>query len=166
LFVLLLYRSAGIVAAGSLLCYIILTLAVYKIIPVTLTLPGLAGFFLSVGMAVDANILVFERVKDELRSGRSPRLAIESGFTRALPAILDSNLSTLISAAVLFWFGSTFGASPVRGFAINLGIGVVIALFSSYFITRTFMRALPAEFVTSSLRPSQTPSGATAQRPA
>jgi protein-export membrane protein SecD len=166
LFVLLLYRSAGLVAAAALACYILFTLAIYKVVPVTITLPGLAGFFLSVGMAVDANILVFERVKEELRSGRSPRLAIEAGFSRALPAIIDSNLSTLISALVLFWFGSTFGASPVRGFAINLGIGVVIALFSSYFITRTFMRVLPADFVTSSLRPSDAAASPAAQRPA
>ncbi len=150
LFVLILYRSAGVVAAIALFCYIILTLAVYKIIPVTLTLAGTAAFFLSVGMAVDANILIFERMKDELRNGRNPRMAIESGFTRAFPAILDSNLSTLISSAVLFWFGSTFGASAVRGFAINLAIGVTLSLFSSVFITRTIMRALPAEFVTSS----------------
>jgi protein-export membrane protein SecD len=152
LFVLLMYRSAGLIAAAALLCYIILNLAVYKIIPVTVTLPGMAGFFLSVGIAVDANILIFERMKEELRHGRSPEMAIESGFTRAFPAILDSNLSTLISAMVLFWFGSTFGASPVRGFAINLAIGVAISLFSSVFVTRTFMRALPANFVTSSFQ--------------
>jgi protein-export membrane protein SecD len=166
LFVLLLYRSAGVVAAAALLCYIILTLAIYKVIPVTLTLPGLAGFFLSVGMAVDANILIFERMKEELRNGRSPRLAIEAGFNRAFPAIIDSNLSTLISSVVLFWFGSTFGASPVRGFAINLGIGVVLSLVSSVFITRTFMRALPAEFVTSSLQSRPAQSTTAAQRPA
>lgn len=166
LFVILLYRSAGLVAAAALLCYVILTLAVYKMVPVTLTLPGLAGFFLSVGMAVDANILIFERMKDELRSGRSPRLSIESGFTRALPAIIDSNLSTLISAAVLFWFGSTFGASTVRGFSINLAIGVILTLISSVFITRTFMRALPAEFVTSSLLPKAAQGAPAAQRPA
>ena len=149
-FVLLLYRSGGLVAAMALLCYIVLNLAVYKIIPVTLTLPGIAGFFLSVGMAVDANILVFERMKEELKNGRSSRLAIEAGFSRAFPAILDSNLSTLISSGVLFWFGSTFGASSVRGFAINLAIGVALSLFSSVLITRTIMRALPPEFVTSS----------------
>lgn len=152
LFVIALYRSAGLVAAAALVCYVILTLAAFKLIPVTLTLPGIAAFFLSVGMAVDANILIFERLREELRNGRSPRLAIEAGFSRAFPAILDSNLSTLISAAVLFWFGSTFGASAVRGFALNLAIGVALALFSSVFVTRTFMRALPAEFVTSSFR--------------
>ncbi len=150
LFVLLLYRSAGVVAALALLCYIILNLAVFKVIPVTLTLPGIAGFILSVGMAVDANILIFERMKEELRNGRPARTSIEAGFQRAFPAILDSNLSTLISSTVLFWFGSTFGASAVRGFAINLAIGVALSLFSSVFLTRTFMRALPAEFVTSS----------------
>lgn len=161
-FVVALYRSAGLVAAAALVCYVILNLAVFKIVPVTLTLPGIAAFFLSVGMAVDANILIFERMKEELRNGRSPRLAIEAGFTRAFPAILDSNLSTLISSAVLFWFGSTFGASTVRGFAINLAIGVALSLFCSVFVTRTFMRALPAEFVTSSFQRN----AATQQRPA
>ncbi len=154
IFVIALYRSAGLVAAGALVIYVILNLAVFKIVPVTLTLPGIAAFFLSVGMAVDANILIFERMKEELRNGRSPRLAIEAGFSRAFPAILDSNLSTLISSAVLFWFGSTFGASSVRGFAINLAIGVGLSLFCSVFVTRTFMRALPAEFVTSSFQRS------------
>lgn len=155
LFVLLMYRSAGVIASVALLCYIILNLAVYKIIPVTLTLPGIAGFILSIGMAVDANILIFERMKEELRSGRSPRLSIESGFSRAWPAILDSNLSTIISCLVLLWFCSTFGASAVRGFALNLGIGVLLSLFSSVFITRTLMRAVPATFVTSAFGPSQ-----------
>jgi protein-export membrane protein SecD len=149
IYMLVLYRGAGVLASVALFCYAVLNLAFYKIIPVTLTLPGIAGFVLSIGMAVDANILIFERMKEELRMGRSPRLAIESGFNRAWPAIFDSQLSTLISCAVLFWFGSTFGASPVRGFALTLGIGVLISLFSSVFITRTLMQATPATFSTS-----------------
>ena len=160
-FLLLMYGSAGVIAAAALICFILFSLAVYKVIPVTLSLPGVAGFFLSIGMAVDANILIFERMKEELRNGRSPALAIEAGFSRAWPAIIDSQLSTIISAAVLIWFGRTFGASLVLGFAVNLAIGVAISLFSSYFVTRTFMRALPADFVTSSFKRIAHP-GATA----
>ncbi|MCB0116203.1 MAG: MMPL family transporter, partial [Caldilineaceae bacterium] len=106
-----------------------------------LTLPGIAGFLLSIGMAVDANILIFERLKEELRSGRSLRLAVESGFSRAWPAIRDGNLSTLISCAVLYWFGNSFGASIVKGFAITLAIGVGLSMFTAVFVTRTFMRS-------------------------
>lgn len=142
LFIGALYRMPGLIAAIALLCYVILNLAVFKLIPVTLTLPGIAGFLLSIGMAVDANILIFERMKEELRSGRSERMALETGFTRAWPAILDSNVTTLISCAVLFWFGSAFGASIVKGFAINLAIGVTLSMFSAVLLTRTFMRAI------------------------
>src|SRR5690606_35857495 len=106
-----------------------------------LTLAGIAGFLLSVGMAVDANILIFERMKEELRLGRTVRLAVETGFSRAWLAIRDGNLSTLISCAVLYWFGNTFGASVVKGFAITLSIGVVLSMLTAVFITRTFMRA-------------------------
>lgn len=135
-----LYRLPGSLATGALICYILFNLAVYKLIPVTLTLPGIAGFILSIGMAVDANILIFERFKEELRTGRSLRLSVEAGFSRAWPAIWDSNLSTLITCAVLFWFGNTFGASTVKGFAITLAIGVLLSMFSAVFVTRTFMR--------------------------
>jgi preprotein translocase subunit SecD len=93
-------------------------------------------------MSVDANILIFERMREELRAGRSLRLAIETGFTRAWPAILDGNVATLITCVVLYWFGNTFGASVVKGFAITLAIGVVLSLFSAVFVTRSLMRAL------------------------
>ena len=141
IYMLALYRLPGSLAAVALLCYIIFNLAIYKLIPVTLTLPGIAGFILSIGMAVDANILIFERFKEEMRGGRSLRLAVEAGFSRAWPAIWDSNLSTLITCAVLFWFGNTFGASTVKGFAITLAVGVLLSMFSAVFVTRTLMRS-------------------------
>jgi protein-export membrane protein SecD len=141
LFMLVLYRLPGLLANLALLMYMALNLAIYKLIPVTLTLPGIAGFLLSIGMAVDANILIFERMREELRSGRSLRLAIETGFSRAWPAIRDGNLSTLISCAVLYWFGNNFGASIVKGFAITLAIGVILSMFTAVFVSRTFMRS-------------------------
>jgi preprotein translocase subunit SecD len=107
---------------------------------VTLTLPGIAGFILSVGMAVDANILIFERMKEELRSGRTLMLAVEAGFQRAWPSIRDSNISTLITCAILLWYGASFGASIVAGFALTLAIGVLISLFTAVTVTRTFLR--------------------------
>ncbi|HEY5638583.1 MAG TPA: protein translocase subunit SecF, partial [Dehalococcoidia bacterium] len=110
--------------------------------PVTITLSGIAGFVLSVGMAVDANILVFERVKEELRGGRSLSVAIEHGFDRAWSSIRDSNVSTLITCGILIWFGEQFNADLVRGFAITLGIGVVISMFSAITVTRTLLRSL------------------------
>ena len=125
----------------ALLVYILFNLTIFKLIPVTLTLPGVAGFILSIGIAVDANILIFERMKEELRAGRPLRTAIEAGFTRAWPAIFDSNVSTLITCLVLFWFGSTFGASIVKGFAITLAIGVLLSMFSAVVVTRAFMRS-------------------------
>jgi protein-export membrane protein SecD len=141
IFMLAIYRLPGFLADIALVFYIVFNLAVYKLIPITLTLPGIAGFILTIGMAVDANILIFERMKEELRVGRSIRLAVEAGFSRAWPAIRDGNLSTLISAVVLWWFGSTFGASVVKGFAFTLGIGVLLSMFTAVFATRTFMRA-------------------------
>ena len=140
LFMVLLYRLPGFLATVALAIYVTLNLATYKLMPVTLTLPGIAGFILSIGMAVDANILIFERMKEELRSGRSLRLAVETGFSRAWPAIRDGNLSTLISCAVLYWFGNNFGASVVKGFAITLSVGVLLSMFTAVFVTRTFMR--------------------------
>ena len=140
LFMVLLYRLPGFLATVALAIYVTLNLAMYKLMPVTLTLPGIAGFILSIGMAVDANILIFERMKEELRSGRSLRLAVETGFSRAWPAIRDGNLSTLISCAVLYWFGNNFGASVVKGFAITLSVGVLLSMFTAVFVTRTFMR--------------------------
>ncbi len=142
IFMVLLYRLPGILADMALGIYVTFNLAMYKLLPVTLTLPGIAGFILSIGMAVDANILVFERMKEELRSGRSLRLAVETGFSRAWPAIRDGNLSTLISCAVLYWFGNNFGASVVKGFAITLAIGVLLSMFTAVFVTRTFLRGV------------------------
>lgn len=141
-FMLTLYRLPGLLAGVALLFYLVVNLAIYKLIPVTLTLPGVAGLILSMGMSVDANILIFERMREELRAGRSLRLAVETGFTRAWPAILDGNVATLITCVVLYWFGNTFGASVVKGFAITLAIGVVFSLFSAVFVTRSLMRAL------------------------
>ena len=138
---LLLYRLPGLLATVALAIYVTLNLATYKLLPVTLTLPGIAGFILSIGMAVDANILIFERMKEELRNGRSLRLAVETGFSRAWPAIRDGNLSTLISCAVLYWFGNNFGASVVKGFAVTLSVGVLLSMFTAVFVTRTFMRS-------------------------
>ncbi len=142
IFMLMLYRLPGFLAGVALLFYLVINLAIYKLIPITLTLPGVAGLILSIGMSVDANILIFERMREELRAGRSLRLAIETGFTRAWPAILDGNVATLITCVVLYWFGNTFGASVVKGFAITLAIGVVLSLFSAVFVTRSLMRAL------------------------
>ncbi len=140
LFMLTYYRLPGLLADLALLLYAGLSFAAFKLIPVTLTLPGVAGFLLSIGMAVDANILIFERMKEELRSGRSLGGAIEVGFSRAWTSIRDSNLSTLITCVILFWFGSNFGASMVKGFAVTLFIGVIISMFTAIIVTRTLLR--------------------------
>ncbi|MGQ9713829.1 MAG: protein translocase subunit SecD [Anaerolineae bacterium] len=142
LFMLVYYRLPGSLADVALLIYAALNLAVFKLIPVTLTLPGITGFILSTGMAVDANILIFERMKEELRAGRTLRAAIAAGFDRAWTSIRDSNLSTLLTCVILFWFGSQFGASIVKGFAITLFIGVVISMFTAITVTRTFITLL------------------------
>ncbi|MBI5653230.1 MAG: protein translocase subunit SecD [Chloroflexi bacterium] len=146
LFMLLYYRLPGLLADIALVIYALIVFAIYKfgipgIIPyVTLTLPGIAGFILSVGMAVDANILIFERMKEELRAGRTLALAIEAGFQRAWTSIRDSNISTLITCGILLWFGASFGASIVAGFALTLAIGVLVSLFTAITVTRTFLR--------------------------
>ncbi|MFQ5812315.1 MAG: protein translocase subunit SecD [Anaerolineae bacterium] len=140
LFMLIYYRLPGSLAALALIIYALLNFALFKLIPVTLTLPGITGFLLSTGMAVDANILIFERMKEELRWGRSLGAAINAGFDRAWTSIRDSNLSTIITCVILYWFGSNFGASVVMGFAITLGIGVVISMFTAVTVTRTFIR--------------------------
>ena len=142
IYMIAMYRVPGVLAAVALVFYLLFNLAIYKLIPVTLTLPGIAGFILSIGMAVDANILIFERLKEELRAGRSIRLAVEAGFARAWPAIWDSNVSSLITCTVLYWFGNTFGASTVKGFAITLAIGVLLSMFSAIVVTRSFMRSM------------------------
>ncbi len=140
LFMLVYYRLPGLLADLALVLYGLLNLALYKLIPVTLTLPAITGFILSTGMAVDANILVFERMKEELRAGRSLSAAMEAGFSRAWTSIRDSNISTLITCAILFYFGSTFGAGTVRGFAVTLALGVLINIFTAITVTRTFIR--------------------------
>ncbi len=142
IFMTIYYRLPGFLAALALILYAGINLALYKLIPVTLTLPGIAGFLLSTGMAVDANILIFERMKEELRWGRTVRQAVEAGFSRAWTSILDSNLSTLIICLVLIIFGRTFGAQAVLGFALNLGIGVLVSMFTAVVVTRTLMRAV------------------------
>ena len=139
-FMILYYRFPGLLAAFALIVYALITLTVFKLWPVTLTLSGIAAFILSVGMAVDANILIFERMKEELRRGRPLSAAAETGFRRAWPSIRDSNIATFISCAILFWFGDQFGASFVRGFAITLAIGVAVSMFSAIVVTRTFLR--------------------------
>jgi preprotein translocase subunit SecD len=141
-FMIAMYRVPGIISVIALICYILFNLAIYKMVPVTLTLAGIAGFILSIGMAVDSNILIFERTKEELRNGRTPRLAVEAGFSRAWSAILDTHVTTVISCVVLFLFGNTFGASIVKGYALTLLIGVLLSLFTAVFVTRVFMRAL------------------------
>ena len=136
------YRLPGLIADAALLVYALLTFAIFKLIPVTLTLPGIAGFVLSIGVAVDANVLIFERMKEELRSGRTVEHAIELGFSRAWPSIRDSNLSTLITCAILYWFGSAFGASLVKGFSLTLALGVMASLFTAITVTRTFLHVV------------------------
>ncbi len=139
LFMALYYRAPGVLADLALITYALITLMLYKIIPITLTLPGLAGFILSIGMAVDANILIFERLKEELRAGRGLQQAIDLGWSRAWPSIRDSNSSTLITCLILFVFGNTFGASMVKGFSITLALGVLISLFTAIIVTRTYL---------------------------
>jgi len=136
LFMLFYYRIPGFLADIALLLYALFVLAVFKLIPVTLTLAGIAGFILSVGMAVDANILIFERMKEELRKGLSKKEAIEIGFTRAWSSIRDSNVSSLITATILFWFGT----GSVKGFAVALAIGIIVSMFTAITVTRNLLR--------------------------
>ena len=142
LFMALYYRLPGIIADLALLLYALLTLALFRLIPVTLSLPGIAGFVLSIGVAVDANVLIFERMKEELRAGNSLKKAISLGWDRAWPSIRDSNISTLITCIILYWFGSIFGASIVKGFSLTLAIGVLVSLFTAVTATRTFLHLL------------------------
>ncbi len=135
LFMLLYYRLLGLFAILSLAVYGIVVFGLFQFIPVTLTLAGIAGFILSLGMAVDANVLIFERVKEELRHGQPLDIAMLTGFKRAWPAIRDSNISTLITTGILFWFGT----SVIKGFALTLSIGVLVSMFSAIFVTRTLL---------------------------
>lgn len=139
LFMMLWYRLPGLVACVSLLSYVVLMMALFMLIPVTLTAAGLAGFILSIGMAVDANVLVFERMKEEYRAGNDSYEAARIGFSRAWSAIRDSNVTSLLSAIILFWFGT----SIVKGFALVFGTGVVISMLSALLVTRTLLLALP-----------------------
>lgn len=139
LFMGIFYRVPGILADISILIYGLIAFAVFKYIPVTLTLAGVAGFLLSTGAALDANILIFERMKEELRAGRTLRNAVDLGWTRAWSSIRDSNLATIITSVILFWFGSTFGATIVKGFALTLALGVGISLFTAIVVTRTLL---------------------------
>ncbi len=135
IFLVIWYRLPGVVAVVALAIYIALMLTVFKLIPVTLTAAGIAGFILSIGMAVDANILIFERMKEELKKGKDIADAMHDGFARAWLSIRDSNISSMISAVILFWFGT----SLVKGFALTLGLGVLISMFSAITVTRTFL---------------------------
>ena len=140
LFMILYYRMPGIIAGAALLIYTLMLIAVFKMLPVTLTLSGVAAAILSIGMAVDANILIFERMKEEMRAGRPLFSSINIGFNRAWSAIRDSNVSTLITSGILYWFADTLGATIVQGFAATLAIGVVLSMFSSIVISRTLLR--------------------------
>jgi preprotein translocase subunit SecD len=139
LFMIIYYRLPGIVAVLSILFYGVIAFAVFRWFHFTLTLAGIAGFMLSTGAALDANILIFERLKEELRNGKNLGQAIDQGWTRAWSSIRDSNLSAIITSGILFWFGSTFGATIVKGFSLTLAIGVAISLFTAIYVTRTLL---------------------------
>jgi len=138
IFLILWYRLPGLLASVALVSYIILSLTAFILIPVTLTAAGLAGFILSIGMAVDANVLIFERTKEELKKGRQIYDALHEGFARAWLSIRDSNISSIITAVVLFWLGT----SAVKGFALTLGLGVLISMFTAITVSRTFLFAI------------------------
>lgn len=139
-FMLLFYRVSGLIANLSLMAYVVILLFVLKLLDATLTLPGVAGIILSIGMAVDANVLIFEHFKEEVKAGKTLRMAMDSGFKRAFTTIFDSNLTTIIAAAVLFFFGT----GPIRGFAITLGLGVVISMFTAITLTQFMLKYLIA----------------------
>lgn len=137
-FMLLFYRASGVVAIIALLLYILLTLGALKLLEATLTLPGIAGVILSVGMAVDANVLIFERFKEELRAGKTLRVAMELGFNRAFSTIVDSNVTTLFAAVVLFFLGT----GPIKGFAVTLTVGIIISMFTAITVTKYLLITL------------------------
>ena len=138
IFMLAYYRLPGGMADIALGLYVVLVLGVLTGMRATLTLPGIAGLVLSIGMAVDANVIIFERVKEELQAGKRLRAAIQAGWNRAFNTILDSNLTSLITAAILFYFGT----GPVRGFAVTLSVGIVVSMFTALFVTRTLLHAV------------------------
>ena len=138
LFMILFYRLPGVIASISLSMYVAIMIAIFKVLPVTMTAAGIAGFILTIGMAVDANILIFARMKEEIRKGRNVHDAVHEGFSRAWTSIRDSNLSTIISSIILFWFGTPM----IKGFALVLGIGVLVSMFSALTVTRTLLLSL------------------------
>lgn len=143
-FIIAYYRAAGVVAAIALICYSVVTLAIFKLVPITLTLPHIGGFILSIGLAVDANILIFERIKEEIRLGRSLASAMDVGFNRAWPAIRDGNVSTLITCVVLLWFGNRLGGGLINGFALTLLVGVLVSMFTAVLVSRNLLQAFQA----------------------
>jgi preprotein translocase subunit SecD len=142
IFMIAYYRFSGLMACLALIVYVVLNLAIFKLIPVVLTLPGIAGFLVSVGMGVDGNVLVAERLKEELRRGRTLGAAIEEGFRQSWSAILDANVTVFIACAVLYWLGNTFGNFLVLGFATTLFIGTALSMFTQVVVTRTFLRTI------------------------
>ena len=142
IFMILYYRMAGVVAAFALVFYAIVVLAIFKMIPITLELAHIGGFILSIGMAVDANILIFERMKEEVRIGRTLASSMEVGFSRAWPAIRDSNISTMITCVVLLWFGDRLGGGLVTGVAISLFIGVAVSMFTAVVVSRNLLQLM------------------------
>ena len=145
-FMLIYYRLPGLAADLALIVFIFLNIAVFKLLPVTLTLPAITGFLISIGTAVDGNILIFERIKEELRAGLPLDEALKAGFDRAWTSIRDSNLSTIIICGILFMFGQTPGASIVAGFAVTLAIGLILNLFTAVIVTRTFLYLIVGAF--------------------
>lgn len=143
---ILYYRLPGFLSVIALLIYAAIVTSLFKLIPVTLTLAGIAGFVLSIGMAVDANVLIFSRLKDELRVGRPLRQAVELGFDHAWPSIRDSNVSTMITCVILYWFGRYTGASIIQGFALTLFVGVIVSMFTAIVVTRTLLRIVLNNF--------------------
>lgn len=147
IFMILFYRAPGLIADFSLMAYVVILLFILKLLDATLTLPGVAGIILSIGMAVDANVLIFEHFKEEVRAGKTLRMAMDSGFKRAFTTIFDSNLTTIIAAVVLFFFGT----GPIRGFAITLGLGVLISMLTAISLTQFMLKHLIAAKLFTSL---------------
>ena len=136
IFMILFYRLPGLLASLALVIYVAILLSVFKLISVTLTLAGIGGFILSIGMAIDANILIFSRMREELKEGKSFSQAVENGFSRAWPSIRDGNMTTLIVAAILFGFGTSF----IKGFALTLSLGILLSMFSAIVISKNFLK--------------------------
>jgi preprotein translocase subunit SecD len=135
IFMALYYRAFGLVANVALALNLVLIVAILSMLQATLTLPGIAGIVLTVGMAVDANVLIFERIREELRNGNSPQASIQAGYARALSTIADANITTLIASVVLFMFGT----GPIKGFAITLSIGILVSMFTALMVTRAII---------------------------